>query len=420
MGFKINDYKKSGELFRRAVKVVPGGVPGHLGPAEGCAIPVSAYPIFSERAEGAYFWDVDGNRFIDYMCAYGPNILGYNDPDVDKAALEQLKKGNCVTTPGKIMVEFAELLCDTVDMADWVFFAKNGGDVTTLSIMIARQATGRKKILRINGGYHGVAPWTQKIGYGGVIEEDVMHNVYCDFNNIEDFKQKVADNKGEIACFITTPYAHGNFADNEVPNETWYKEVRRICDENGIVLIFDDIRCGFRLNIKGSDYHYGIKADLVCFCKALANGYNVSALCGIDALKGACTDVFYTGSYWMSSMPFAAGYACITKMRNIQIDKLVNEKGTKLTDGLVDVANANGFKLIISGERSMWYMRLENDYSSMIHQDWVSECVKRGVFFTNHHNMFINAALSDEDIKYTLDVADEAFKATRKMHPELG
>ena len=108
MSFKINDYTKSREMFERAEKVIPSGVYGHLGPAEGCFIPVSAFPLFGDRAQGSYFWDVDGNKFIDYMCAYGPNVLGYNDPDVDAAALEQAKKCNCTTSPSYKAVEFAE------------------------------------------------------------------------------------------------------------------------------------------------------------------------------------------------------------------------------------------------------------------------------------------------------------------------
>lgn len=111
MSFKINDYTKSREMFERAEKVIPSGVYGHLGPAEGCFIPVSAFPLFGDRAQGSYFWDVDGNKFIDYMCAYGPNVLGYNDPDVDAAALEQAKKCNCTTSPSYKAVEFAELAC---------------------------------------------------------------------------------------------------------------------------------------------------------------------------------------------------------------------------------------------------------------------------------------------------------------------
>ena len=134
---RIN-HTKSRELFARAVKVIPGGVYGHLGPAEGCFMPVNAYPLFSSRAQGAYFWDVDGNRYIDYMCAYGPNILGYNDKDVDAAALAQLEMGNCVTSPTSKMIDLAELLVDTVEMADWAFFCKNGGDTTMFACMIAR------------------------------------------------------------------------------------------------------------------------------------------------------------------------------------------------------------------------------------------------------------------------------------------
>ena len=113
MSFKINKYPKSRELFDRATKVIPSGVYGHLGPAEGCFIPVSAFPLFGDKAKGTYFWDVDGNRFIDYMCAYGPNVLGYCDDDVDAAALSQAKIGNCTTSPPKLMVELAELMVDT-------------------------------------------------------------------------------------------------------------------------------------------------------------------------------------------------------------------------------------------------------------------------------------------------------------------
>lgn len=416
---KINSYDKSHELFSRALKVIPGGVPGHLGPSEGCAIPISAFPIFSSRAKGAYYWDVDGNRFVDYMCAYGPNILGYNDDDVDAAVLAQLKLGNCITSPHEVMVPFAELLVDTVESADWAFFAKNGGDVTALALMVARAATGREKVVMVKGGYHGVAPWMQKLGYGGVTRADVSNNLYMEWNDIEGFKKLIAENKDNIAAFIATPYHHPTFVDNEFPAENFWKEIRRLCTENGIVLIVDDIRAGFRLDVRGSDKHFGFKADLICFCKALANGYNVSALCGVDALRGAVTDVYYTGSYWLSAEPFAAAIACISKMRKMDVAKVCNEKGKKLTDGLVKAAGENGFKLIVTGAPSMWYMRLENDYSAMMHQEWVAECVKRGVFFTNHHNQFINAALSDEDIAFTHEVADEAYKVLRKNHPEF-
>ena len=138
---KINDYSKSREEYLRACKVIPSGIYGHQGPAEGCYIPVEAWPLFSSRAPGSYFWDVDGNRMIDYMCGYGPNVLGYHDPDVDAAAAKQRQLEDCVTIPSTKMIDFAELLVETVASADWAFFAKNGNDVTTLAVMTARVVT---------------------------------------------------------------------------------------------------------------------------------------------------------------------------------------------------------------------------------------------------------------------------------------
>ena len=416
MATKINTYTKSREWFDRAVKVVPSGVYGHLGPAEGNFMPVSSFPLMGDRAQGSYFWDVDGNRFIDYMCAYGPNVLGYNDPDVDAAAMEQLKKGNCMTSPSYKMVEFAELLVDTVACADWAFFAKNGNDVTTAAIMTARAATHRKKIVFVNGYYHGVSPWTQKIDYPGIIPEDVANNLYIDWNDFDQLQKVFDDNKGEIAAFISTPYMHGNYLDNCLPADGYWKKVRELCTANGTVLIVDDVRCGFRLDLAGSDHFYGFEADLICFCKALANGYNVSALCGKDSLKNAVSSLSYTGSYWLSAMPFAAGIACINKMKELDTPKMFRELGLKLTDGLKDVAAANGFNMVVSGEPSLFYLRLADDDSLFIHQDWIQECVKRGIFFAGHHNHFINASLTEEDIKFTLDVADEAFKAIRNKY----
>ena len=406
-------YTKSRKLFERAVQVIPGGVYGHQGPANGCFIPTEAFPFFSERAQGTYFWDVDGNRFIDYMCAYGPNILGYGDKDVDEAGIEQLRIGNCVTAPSARLVEFAEVMVDTVAMADWAFFMKNGGDATSLALMVARAATGRKKVILVRGNYHGVAPWAQGVGCGGVIPEDLANMLYVDWNHPEQVEALINQYPGEIACFMSTPYWHGNFAENELPAEGYWQKIRKLCTDNGIVLAIDDVRCGFRLDMAGSDHYFGFKADLICFCKAIANGWSVSALCGTDALKGAATDVFYTGSYWLSATHFAAGMACIAKMKKLGGPKVLIDYGKKLTDGLMALAKSHGYNLIVSGVPSMFYLRIADDPSLVLHQRWIAECVKRGVYFANHHNHFVNYALTDEDMRHTLEVADEAFKVIR-------
>jgi glutamate-1-semialdehyde 2,1-aminomutase len=420
--FPVYQYEKSAEAYKRALRVIPSGIYGHQGPAEGCFVPVTAFPFFSDRARGTYFWDMDGNRFIDYMCAYGPNVLGYNDPDVDEAAAKQREKGDCVTAPSGRMIDFAEILVDTVASADWAFFAKNGGDTTTLAVLTARAHTRRKKIVFFKGYYHGVAPWTQKIDYPGILEEDVANSIYVPWNDYDRLAEVFEENKGNIAALISQPYMHGNFVDNELPCEGFWQKVRNLCTDTETVLIIDDVRAGFRLDLAGSDHFFGFEADLICFCKALANGYNVSALCGRDFLKNTVSGLTYTGSYWLSAVPFAAGIACIEKMKRLGLPKLLHEKGLKLREGLIAVARKHGYDLRVTGMPALFYLRLADPGEDrgggknqtpalMLHQRWIAEMVKRGIYVTNHHNHFLNYALGDDDIDTTLAVADEAFAA---------
>lgn len=419
MKFPEYQHTKSAEWFKRAVEVIPSGVYGHLGPAEGCFIPVSKWPLFSEKAKGTYFWDVDGNKYLDLMCAYGPNVLGYCDPDVDAAAKAQLELGNCTTSPSKVMVECAELLVDTVASADWAFFAKNGSDTTTLSVMAARAHTGKKKIIFLKGYYHGDFQWAQKKDYPGIMPEEVANNVIVPWFDIPAIEKAIAENNGDVAGIIAQPYDHGNFKDNEVASKDYWTAVRELCDKHGMVLIFDDVRTGFRLDLAGSDHYYGIKADLICFCKALANGYNMSALCGGAHMKNTVSGLTYTGSYWMSAEPFAACIANINKMKKLDIPTMFRDIGTRLTDGMVAAGKEHGFDLKISGEPALFYTRVANDDSLMLHQEWVAECVSRGLFITSHHNHFINAAITDEDVKLAIDISEDAFRAVKANHPEL-
>jgi len=168
----------------------------------------------------------------------------------------------------------------------------------------------------------------------------------------------------------------------------------------------------------GSDHYFGFEADLICFCKALANGYNVSALCGKDFLKNTVSSMSYTGSYWLSAVPFAAGIACIEKMKRIDAPRLLNERGELLKKGLIDAARTHGFDLHVTGAPSLFYLRIADDPSLKLHQEWIAECVLRGIFFTNHHNHFINASLTEEDIAETVAVANEAFEVVRDRHPK--
>ena len=412
-------HEKSRAWFDRALNVIPSGVYGHLGPSEGLFLPLEKWPLISSRAEGTYFWDMDGNRYLDLMCAYGPNVLGYGDPDVDRAAMEQLKVGNCTTAPSFKMVECAEMLVDTVACADWAFFMKNGTDATTFANLTARAATGRKKTIFLRGYYHGNQPWAMKADYPGILPEEVANNIVVPWFDIPALEKAWDEAKGDVAALIAQPYDHGNFFDNRCATPAYWAAVREFCTKHGIVLIIDDVRTGFRLDLQGSDHYYGFKADIICFCKALANGYNMSAACGVDSLRSAASSLSYTGSYWMSAAPFAACIATVEKMKKLDTPQLFRRLGTELTDGLVAAGKAHGFDLKVSGEPALFYLRIANDDSLMLHQEWVAECVSRGLFLTSHHNHFINAALTREDIALAVDIADDAFSVVAARHRDI-
>ena len=413
-------HEKSRAWFDRALNVIPSGIYGHLGPSEGLFLPLEKWPLISSKAKGTYFWDMDGNKYLDLMCAYGPNVLGYGDPDVDRAAMEQLMVGNCTTAPSYKMVECAELLVDTVACADWAFFMKNGTDATTFANLTARAATGKKKTIFLRGYYHGNQPWAMKADYPGILPEEVANNIVCPWFDIPALEAAYDAAKGDVAALIAQPYDHGNFFDNRCASKEYWAQVRQFCTKRGIVLIIDDVRAGFRLDLAGSDHYYGFEADIICFCKALANGYNMSAACGKEFLRPAASSLSYTGSYWMSAEPFAACIACINKMKQLDTPAMFRGIGTKLTDGFKAAGAAHGFDLVVSGEPALFYLRTANDDSLMLHQEWVAECVSRGLFITSHHNHFINAAVTDEDIALAIDIADDAFSVVAERHPDLG
>lgn len=411
---KIYTYEKSTELLERAIKAIPGGVYGHFTPAP--YVPLDAYPFFADRAKGSRFRDVDDNEFIDYMCAYGPMVLGYAHPDVDAAFKAQMQEADAVSIASPRMVEFAEMLIDMIPIADWAFFAKNGADVTNLAVMTARAATNRKKIVAIRGGYHGTSPWMQSPGHHGVLLEDHENIIRIPWNDINALKKVITDQGEDIAGFISSPYHHPIFMDNELPTEGYWSQVVDIMHKNGSLVIVDDVRAGFRLHLGGSCEKYGFKPDLICFSKAIANGYALSALVGTEALRVDTAKVFHTGSFWFCAGSLAAAMACLKALKEIDAPKVMEDLGRKLTDGIVQVAASHGYTMKVTGELSMPYLRITDDDNLMLHQEFCGECTRRGAFFTSHHNWFLSTAHTEDDIKQTLDICDDTFKAIKQNH----
>jgi glutamate-1-semialdehyde 2,1-aminomutase len=404
-------YSRSRELFDRAAKVIPCGIYGHYSPAP--LIPPSSYPLFTAESEGSRFRDVDGNEFIDYMCAFGPMILGYRHHAVEAAVQNQLKHANLTTGAPPLMVELAEYLVGLIDFADWAFFAKNGGDVTNYAIMIARDATQRKKIIMCRNAYHGVAQWMQAPGHHGLIEDDFHSIIRVPWNDVDAFKSALKTHAGEIAAFIATPYHVPAFSDSEWPSEGYWQQIDALCRREGVVIIVDDIRHGFRMDMNGSHEHFGFKPDLLCLGKALANGYPISALLGTDTMKNIAARVFYTGSFWFEAVPMAAAMANLKEMKRNRVTEYINAQGKKLLNGLAASAESHGYSLKVSGAPSMPYVRITDDESQMLHQAWCGECTCRGAYFTPHHNWFLSSAHNDDDIDQTLKIADEAFEVIR-------
>ena len=403
-------FDKSLELFARAARFMPQGIYGHFTPV--ILVPGS-YPYFVSRAKGCRFWDVDGNEFIDYMCAYGPMILGYANDKVDDAFRKQAGLGSCGSLATDLSVTLAERVNRTVDGADWVMFAKNGADATSMAIMMARGHTKRTKIVLAEDGYHGTQPWAGTNSVG-ITPSDRADIVMVPWGDIPAFRQVIERYKGQIAGVMFTPYHHPVFADQKLPGPSYWPEMRKICDEQGIVLIIDDVRAGWRLDLKGSAHYFGIRPDLACYSKGMANGYAISMLVGTDKLRITASKAYMTGSFWMNAPEMAAALVCFDEMERLDVVKLVRELGETLLSGLRERSEAYGLKLSITGPPAIPFVKFANETNFMRSQFFCGECAKRGVFFHPHHNWFLSAAHTQQDIAQTLDVADEAFRLTKE------
>jgi glutamate-1-semialdehyde 2,1-aminomutase len=400
-------FRRSHELFARAAQVIPCGIYGHTSPA--AALP-GAFPYYAERAQGSRYWDVDGNEYIDYLCGYGPVVLGHQHPEVEAAAARQQRDALCVNHPGAVMVDLAELLVSLVDFSAWAVFGKNGSDMTTWAVQVAREHTRRRKILKVSGAYHGIDPWCTP-GHAGLLAEDRAHVHEFDWNDLEGFERLLAQFPDDIAGVIMTPFHHPAFLPSQMPAPGFWPHIETACRRAGIVLILDDIRAGFRLDLGGSHKAFGFEPDLICFCKAIANGHPLSAALGRKELRVAASKVFLTGSYWNSPPAMAAALACLGILQRDGTIEALRRSGQTLMDGLVEAGKKHGFAMLASGPPAVPFLSFIEDPSLRLRQRFCAEVTRRGALFHPHHNWFISAALTPDDIHETLMIADEVFAA---------
>lgn len=407
---KLYEFTRSYQLFEEAQKYLPNGI---YGPRTPSFLTFGSYPAFIKRGEGCRIWDVDGNEFIDYMCSFGTNLLGLKHPRVDAEAKKQWENADCFTLPSDLWLPLAKKMAETIDGLDWCVFGKNGSDVTSYAITLARVYTGKMDILLAKGSYHGSHFWCQPHGQG-VPEEWKTHVHYFEYNDAEDFKRVWAEHRGSVAGVVLTPHRHDAMRDQELPSPAFVEAVNTLAAQDGFMIIMDDIRCGFRLDLAGSAKHYGWKADIQCFGKAMANGYAISVAGARRELLEAAKTIFFTGTHFFSGVPFAAALACIDEIQTGGAIDHIREMGTMLMKGLSDAAAAAGLRVSVTGPPAMPYMTFADDPLFETNRFFCGEAARRGIFFHPHHNWFVCAAMQKEDIAKTLDVAALCFRLTRQ------
>ena len=393
-------------LRERAKSVIPNGMYGH----QNAAILPSNFPQFFARGEGSHLWDVDGNEYIDYICAYGPIVLGYQHPGVDRAIAEAQDVGDCMNGPSEQMVELAELLVDITPWADWAWFAKNGTDATVYAASVARTATGKGTILRAHNAYHGAAPtWIT----AGDMTQQADGTLEYEFNDLASVSSAIDAAEGDAAGIIVSAFRHDVGLDQEMPTVEFAQGVRDLCDANNIPLILDDVRGGFRLDLAGSWAPLGVDPDLSIYCKAIGNGQPISALMGRESLTEAVAKTFATGSYWFTSAPMAAAYATITTLQETDGIARMDRIGNALRDGWQQAADSHGVGIRQTGPVSIPLMLFDGDDFSTRDVPrayrFSAELADRGVYLHPVHNGFLSTALDDNDVAHTLEASDEAF-----------
>lgn len=406
--------RRAGELKERAERVIPNGMYGH----EATRLLPAEFPQFFSQAKGARIWDADGNSYIDYMCAYGPNLFGHGHEPIEKAALAQQQRGDTMTGPAELMIDLAEAFVGQVSHADWAMFCKNGTDATTMATVVARAHRGRRIILCAKGAYHGAAPWCTPRP-AGILAEDRAAIVYYDYNDPESLTEAFRLHAGDVAGVFATPFRHEVFYDQYEPSRDYVETARRLCDEEDALLIVDDVRAGFRIARDCSWEPLGVRPDLSTWGKCIANGYPISALLGSEKAREAAKQIFVTGSFWFSATPMAAAIATLHEVRTTNYLERIQAAGTTLREGLQERASVHGFTLRQTGPSVMPQIFFEEDPDFRFGYGWVTEALMRGAYFHPYHNMFLSAAHGDDEIRATLDIAEQAFEALKAKRASL-
>ncbi|MDZ7263590.1 MAG: aminotransferase class III-fold pyridoxal phosphate-dependent enzyme [candidate division KSB1 bacterium] len=401
--------EKSMKLFDRALEIIPGGTNTNAKRVYNL-FDRNFFPAYIERGEGAYVWDLDGNKYIDYIAALAPILLGYNHPRVKRSILEQLAKGTLFSLPSSNEVELSELLIEKIPCAEMVKLMKTGADVTSAAVRAARLATGKEIILSCE--YHGWHDWwAAKIGEKGVpaCYRQLIYNF--EFNNFPQLQQLADEHDGKIACIILTPAAYG-----VAPKDNFLQQVRQLAAAHGIVLIFDEIITGFRWALGGAQERYGVVPDLAAFGKSMANGMPIAALVGKKELMQPLQTNLVTTTYASEALSIAAAIETIHVIDEENIPARVQALADRLRTGLADIADSLPVEINTFDPNpavKFEFMLSAADEKRQLNFAFMKYCTEQGLLIRPDGNGFSLcpiAALSEQDVSYTIEVFHAALK----------
>ncbi len=404
---------RSMAMYEQAQKLIAGGSQTMSKRSQNYAH--GAYPIYVQRAQGAHVWDVDGNEYIDYVMGLGPITLGYNYPRMNEAIREQLDKGIIYGLLSPLEVEAAQEVVDAVPCAEMVRFLKGGAEVTSAAVRIARAFTKRELIL--SEGYHGWHDqWTAQRNDGGVpkcLESTIVGFTY---NDLPALEKLFAQHPDRIAAVIMCPVMR------DLPHDGYLQGVIDLAHRHGALVIWDEIVTGFRLARGGAQEYFGVKPDLACFAKGLANGMPVAAVCGSRRVMQIMDKLVISVTYGGEALSLAALAACLREYREKDVFGHIWRQGKRLEAGMNEAARRRGFPPFACGLAPMGMMTLAPESGADADSMWffyLQECAARGVLMRRGGCNFITYSHTDADVEKTIQVVDEVLGQMRK-HLERG
>jgi glutamate-1-semialdehyde 2,1-aminomutase len=375
------------------------------------------YPQFFSSAKGTHIKDVDGKQYLDFMCAFGTNLFGYADEEIDSAYTQRMAQGDTFAAT-ELVVDLAEEFTSMVSNANWALFCKNGSDATSTALLVARAHTGKEKVVVARGAYHGTASWATERA-AGVTQAEQSDRILCDYNDIASLEEAVARAEGNLAAIFATPFKHDIFVDQQRPNVEYAKRARELCDRTGALLVVDDVRAGFRTARDCSWSTIGVDPDMSAWGKCIANGHPISALLGSDKVKDTASEVYVAGSFWCQSAPMAAALITLRRIRSSRYLERLNLLGEALRKGLAAAAAQHGIGFRQSGPPTMPLFLFDDDPDLRKGFFWSGEMLRLGVYVHPWHNMFLNAAMTAADMQFAVSAAEEAFAGLRRELPKL-